>query len=64
MFAKAGRMRRRPAGDAADRTATGSSRRAGTNALQEANACCVLRAMDIRIASEDERKRQPPESIL
>src|SRR4029077_6252016 len=62
--AKADRMRRRPTRDAADRTATDSFPRAGTNAPQEANACCVLRAMDVRSAFADERKRQPPESIL
>src|SRR5436305_13422840 len=62
--AKADRMRRRPARDAADRTETGSSPRAGTNAPQEANACCVLRATDVRSAFEDERKRQPPGSVL
>src|SRR5205807_8702001 len=53
--AKADRIRRRPARDAADRTATGFSPRAGTNARQEANACCVLHEMDVRSAFEDEQ---------
>ena len=62
--AKADKMRRHPARDVAERIATGSSQRAETGELQEANVCCVLHALDVRSAFEDERKRQPPESIL
>jgi len=63
-YARVGTTQPHPIDDVAERSGTGFYPQVGTDAPRATSVCYVSHEVDIRTASEDERKPQPPESNL